>query len=234
MFWWNEAGVPFIAQFPLFGSHDRLLAAQESVLDFGCGCGRLAIQMLMQHDRPRNYLGVDVSRKMIEWCQENLTPYDGHFRFQHHDVFSPVYAPDNSRNATAPIPAADGSVSLSIAHSVFTHLFQHQAEHYLTELSRVAAPGGLLYSTWFFCNREAFYVLAPHQNCLFVNEHDASQAVYYDWNFFKRLVRERGLKIAWVDWTVASGFHTGVFLQKDGEYPDIGDRLVPPRSVVGF
>jgi len=171
---------------------------------------------------------------MIDWCQLNLTAYDSNFVFYHHDVYSPVYGPDNSANKVAPLPADDATFSLVVSHSVFTHLYQYQTEHYLTELTRILEPGGLIYSTWFFFNRAAFHTLATHQNCLFVNERDPSQAVYYDWNFFRRVARERGLRVVWVDWTVASGFHTVAFLQKGDGFPDIGDRLVPPRTVVGF
>jgi trans-aconitate methyltransferase len=47
----------------------------DTVLDFGCGCGRLARQMIQQRVRPRNYLGIDLHAGMIRWCRENLAPY---------------------------------------------------------------------------------------------------------------------------------------------------------------
>ena len=122
-----------------------MLAVQDRVLDFGCGAGRIAIKMLMQKVRPNRFVGVDVSQKMIEWCRQNLSVYDSNFTFYHHDVFSPVYAPDNSHNDIAPLPAEDAAFSLLVSHSVFSHLYEFQARHYLSELARVLEPGGLIY-----------------------------------------------------------------------------------------
>ena len=36
--------------------------AFSSVLDFGCGCGRLARQLIQQHPQPEIYLGIDLHR----------------------------------------------------------------------------------------------------------------------------------------------------------------------------
>lgn len=232
--WLNESGAFFIDRLPLLHTREEMLAVQDRVLDFGCGAGRIAIKMLMQKVRPNRFVGVDVSQKMIEWCRQNLSVYDSNFTFYHHDVFSPVYAPDNSHNDIAPLPAEDAAFSLLVSHSVFSHLYEFQARHYLSELARVLEPGGLIYSTWFFFNRAAIRPLAAHQNCLFINEHDPSQAVYYDWTLFRNIVRERGLRVVWVDWTLVPGGQTVVFLQKGNGFPDIGDRLVPPRTVVGY
>jgi SAM-dependent methyltransferase len=42
--------------------------AYASVFDFGCGCGRVARQLMLQHPRPQRYLGIDLHRGMIAWC----------------------------------------------------------------------------------------------------------------------------------------------------------------------
>jgi SAM-dependent methyltransferase len=42
-------------------------AAFESVLDFGCGCGRVARQLIQQRPRPAHYMGIDLHRGMIAW-----------------------------------------------------------------------------------------------------------------------------------------------------------------------
>jgi len=36
----------------------------RKVFDFGCGCGRLARQLLQQRRRPRRYVGIDLHRGM--------------------------------------------------------------------------------------------------------------------------------------------------------------------------
>ena len=166
----------------------------ESVFDFGCGCGRVARQLMLQRVPPKCYMGIDINRKMIESCQQNLTPANPAFRFKHHDVYSISLAPDNSANRTLPIPAADSSFSLAIAHSVFTHMLQDQSEFYLRELQRIIQPDGMIRSTWFFFYKQDFPVLAQHQNTLLVNEVDPTQAVFYDHNYFLSTVAAAGLR----------------------------------------
>jgi len=166
----------------------------ESVFDFGCGCGRVARQLMLQRFAPKRYLGIDINRRMIEWCQQNLTPLNPAFQFEHHDVYSTSLAPDNSPNKTLPIPAADSSFSFVNAHSVFTHLLQGQTEFYLRELRRIMRPDGMLRSTWFFFYRQDFPVLTEQQNTLFVNELDLTQAVYYDYGYFLSAVAAAGLR----------------------------------------
>ncbi len=37
----------------------------DAVFDWGCGCGRVARQLIQQVPRPRRYLGIDLHRGMI-------------------------------------------------------------------------------------------------------------------------------------------------------------------------
>jgi len=67
--------------------------AYDSVLDFGCGCGRLARQFIQQMPRPRAYLGIDAHRGMIQWCERNLAPHAAGFRFGHHGVWNQAFNP---------------------------------------------------------------------------------------------------------------------------------------------
>lgn len=72
---------------PIF---DGLAAdAWRTYLDFGCGCGRSARRLMQQAPRPQRYIGVDLHRGMVRWCQENLAPLADGFEFIHHDVYSP-------------------------------------------------------------------------------------------------------------------------------------------------
>jgi len=232
--WHNPSGNYILSGLPIARSEAELAALHDRVFDFGCGCGRVAIQMLEQRNRPSRYLGIDISRPLLDWCVANLTPIDDRFQFQHHDVFNLTYAPGNSPNRTALFPAEDDAFSLVLAHSVFTHVLDDQARHYLQECARVIDCGGLICSTWFFFNRDAFLTLAPHQNCLYVNEIDSTQAVYFDWQYFRRMAADCGMKIVWVDWTQGRGFHTTVYLHKGDRYPEIAHRLVPPATLPGY
>jgi SAM-dependent methyltransferase len=197
--------------------------AYDSVLDFGCGCGRVARQLLQQNPRPRRYVGVDVHRGMIEWCERHLATLDPGFRFFHHDVYAHSYAPDNSLRLAQPFPMADGECSLLVAISVFTHLYSSQSEYYLRELARVLRQDGMAVTSWFFFDRDSFPFLAEGPFCLFAGERDPTQAVLYDRRWFLDTVRSIGLAVTRTTPPPVPGHQWTVFLARRG--PDTVDRF---------
>lgn len=96
-----------------------------AVLDFGCGCGRVARHWPGVSDAA--VTGVDYNPELIEWCRHNL----------------PFGAFEVNRLAP-PLAFADGSFDLVYALSVFTHLPESLQAAWLDELARVLRPGGHL------------------------------------------------------------------------------------------
>jgi SAM-dependent methyltransferase len=187
----------------------------DAVFDFGCGCGRLARRLLQQKPRPRRYVGTDLHRGMIEWCIENLSPIDPNFQFFHHDVYSPQrQARDNSYQLAAPFPGKDEEFSLVIAHSVFTHLYQQQAEYYLYEVARILRPRGVAFTSWFFFDKESFPFLREGPFCLHAGEEDPLLAVIYDRKWFIDTVRRFGLGVRFTVPPLVAGHQWQVFLEK--------------------
>ncbi len=103
-------------------------AEVESVLDFGCGCGRVA---RWWRDFDGTFTGTDLSTPAVEWCRQHL-PFG---RFE--------------PNALGPpLPFDDESFDLVYALSVFTHLTEDLQIAWRDELRRVLRPGGrLLFTT---------------------------------------------------------------------------------------
>jgi SAM-dependent methyltransferase len=165
----------------------------RSVLDFGCGCGRLARQLIQQRPRPERYAGVDLHAGMIRWCNENLAPRAPGFAFHHHDVLYGGFNPGEGKPLHDVLPFGDDEFSLIISISVFTHLTQSQTEAYLSELSRVLAPGGILLTSWFLFDKRDFPMMQDDQNTLFINEHDIRNAVIYDKAWLRSATADAGL-----------------------------------------
>ena len=184
----NPSGAPV---YPYLHQEDY-----ESVLDFGCGCGRVARQLIQQKPRPARYLGLDLHRGMIEWCTENLARHAKGFRFEHHDIHSAGLNPDG-RAHVLPLPLDDSEITLFNAFSVFTHTVQDQAEYYLREAVRVLRPTGALHATWFLFDKTAFPMMQDFQNALYINEIDPSNAVIFDRDWLLRTAREAGLVLTW-------------------------------------
>ena len=100
-----------------------------SVLDFGCGCGRVIsrFQALLPSAK---FYGTDAEKDLIAWSRSHLPGAD--FR---------VNAPE------PPLPYADGQFDLIYAISVFTHLDERLQFLWLADLKRIARPGAILILT---------------------------------------------------------------------------------------
>jgi SAM-dependent methyltransferase len=193
--------------FPELPSH-----AYEFVFDFGCGCGRLARKLIQQDPPPRRYLGVDVHPAMIKWCQAHLSPHAPGFEFRHHDVAHATRNPGPGKPDTKPFDAADGAVTLVIAHSVFTHLVQAQAEYYLSEVARILSPTGVFASTWFLFDKRPFPMMQHFQHALYINEVDPTNAVIFDRGWLIDAARRSGLTIFSAAPPKIRGFHWYIYM----------------------
>ncbi len=194
--------------------------AFDFVLDWGCGCGRLARRMLQQEPPPRRYLGIDLHRGMVRWCRDHLGPCAPGFEFAHHDVYNIGLNPQGAA-ATLPLPAPDRAVSLFVAVSVFTHVLEPAAAFYLGELARVLRPGGIAMTTWFLFDKADFPMMQESQNALFINDVDPTNAVIYDRGWLRRTLREKGLAIWRVEQPDVRGFQWRVWLAPIGERPEV-------------
>jgi SAM-dependent methyltransferase len=183
----NRSGAPVFVGVPL----DKY----RSVLDFGCGCGRMARQLIQQSPRPARYVGLDLHAGMIRWCQQNLAPHAPGFDFHHHDVFYGGFNPGRGKPLHQALPFPDDHFSLVFAISVFTHLTDVQAVAYLSELSRVLEPGGILLTTWFLFDKRDFPMMQDDQNTLFINEQDVRNAVIYDREWVRNAATEAALVV---------------------------------------
>lgn len=122
----------------------RYLPAGATVLDVGCGCGKLA-RFLVAHPHVERYVGFDPIRENIDWARAHIEPLAAdRFTFLHYDLYSRVYNRAGTMRASELVfPTEDDVVDLVVAASVFTHLLEDDAIHYLNETARVLAPRGV-------------------------------------------------------------------------------------------
>lgn len=104
---------------------NRNLDDFSSILDWGCGCGRVVRHM---RDLERaSITGVDIDEDNVSWCRRHLS--FGRF---------------SSIPLHPPTPLEDASFDLLIGVSVFTHLREKEQFEWLEELRRIASEGAIL------------------------------------------------------------------------------------------
>jgi SAM-dependent methyltransferase len=168
-------------------------SAYRCVFDFGCGCGRVARQLIQQQPQPERYLGIDLHAGMINWCEKNLAPHAAQFDFMHHDVFDGSFNPGEGKPSVAPFPAGEGEFTLVNAISVFTHLTEAQVPHYLLEAGRVLSEDGVFHASFFLLDKQEFPFMQPHTNALYVSWEHPSAAVVFDRHWVLGSARAAGL-----------------------------------------
>jgi SAM-dependent methyltransferase len=183
------------------------LQPHHAVLDMGSGNGKHA-RLLAQYLKPPEgrYVGFDIVRKGIEWCQRAYAPYPN-FRFDFVDLRSDWYNPGARAVAEDHVfPYADASFDVAFAASLFTHLEPHAARNYIRNAERVLKPGGRLLLTCFMVNehnggrhavdvqgRRFMRASSVHH---VVDHRKPSRGVAYDENALRAMICDAGLVAA--------------------------------------
>jgi SAM-dependent methyltransferase len=131
------------------------LQPSESVLEIGCGPGRLALPLSTYLSDKGRYAGVDVVAKAVAWCRRNISRRHPNFAFHHADVLNQRYNPGGKFEArTYTFPFPDHSFDFILLASVFTHMYPTDTQHYLQEIARMLRPTGRVLATFFLLNPE--------------------------------------------------------------------------------
>ncbi|MEY2399190.1 MAG: hypothetical protein QOJ00_2364 [Actinomycetota bacterium] len=105
------------------------LRPDSSLLDFGCGTGRLAVQAI-PFLVGGTYVGTDIAETMLVHARELTASLTGPQSVQF------VHQTDEN------FPVPDHSVDVICAFSVFTHMEHEDSLRYLRAAHRVLRPGG--------------------------------------------------------------------------------------------
>jgi len=124
------------------------LGVTSTILDVGCGVGRLLTGLVETKLLFLRYVGVDVDAAAIDWCSANLA--GKHAKFVRLDIHNARYNPSGKikMNETFMLPF-ETPFSIIYAWSLFTHLQLSDARAYLREFRRLLAPKGTVFLTAF-------------------------------------------------------------------------------------
>ena len=123
------------------------LQPESDVFDVGCGTGRVAMP-LTEYLTTGSYSGIDVVESSVEWCREAFHDFSN-FHFFHVDLYSEFYNSDASFKAEEyRFPFDDESFDVVWSSSLFTHMLLPGVDNYLSEMARVARPGGRIWNSY--------------------------------------------------------------------------------------
>ena len=186
---WYQLGGLFMAQAitTFLKRNGKDVNAFHSMLDFGCGCGRILRWWAALHDQCEIW-GSDYNPDLIDWCQKNLSSI-AKFEVNHSDP---------------PLDFPNEKFDFVYAYSVFTHFLVKKQQPWLREMVRVLKPGGILLLTlhgrrvaWRMgFSPEQFKQLEENGIMVFGEEKDGLNAcsAYHSFEFMKNQ-QEIGLEL---------------------------------------
>lgn len=182
------------------------LKPDGSVLDVGCGIGRMAVPLTKYLDNEGRYEGFDTVKLGIDWCKSNIASRYPNFHFEWADIYNKTYNPSGKIHAGEYVfPYPDESFDLVFLTSVFTHMLPGDVKHYLTEIKRVLRSGGPCLATFFLLNSESLTHIEQGNSTLnfrngngiyrYEDEGAIEGAIAYEENYIRNLYESVGLRI---------------------------------------
>lgn len=122
------------------------LKSGDNVMDIGSGCGLMCLKVnenptLPGYIKPGSYVGIDTNKTLVDWCNRYIKLTNGFF----------VTPPIKNR-----LPGLNETVDVILCKSLFTHLFKHEVESYLSEIRRLLKPKGRCLATFFLLNDKEY------------------------------------------------------------------------------
>lgn len=191
------------------------LTPKGTILDVGCGIGRLAVPLTRYMNKEGRYEGFDIVKTGIDWCNKNIASKYPNFHFLWVNLKNDLYNLSTSQESTSFIfPYPTNSFDSIVLTSVFTHMLPRDVKHYLNQINNVLRPDGKCLATFFILNEEIkakmsnnkteFNFKYPYDGYYLMDSKVKEANVAYEESLLRAMIDECGLKISFLDrgrWT---------------------------------
>ena len=168
-------------------------APGDLVLDAGCGAGAMAPAFARILGPRGRYVGFDLHEPSLRWCRRHFRA-DPRLRFE-----------ASSRGPGYRFPADTGEAGFVLAKSLFTHLEENEARHFLTEIRRVLRPGAVAVVTAFLFEpgegearaAEFFPFASPDGSARWRWKAQPESAIAFEKSRFLEMIAAAGLQFEW-------------------------------------
>ncbi len=168
---------------------------ESSILDIGCGHGRLLVGLLSEMSSA-HYVGMDVSPSVIQWCQRYFEKWPKP-QFVHLDIFNERYHIQGRELSGAfQFPLASASQDFIYLFSVFSHIVEHDMRIYLRDFKRLLRPDGRVIFTTFVEENVPNVSINP-PNYIFKKCQGALHIVRYERKYLFEMVEDEGFQIVY-------------------------------------
>jgi SAM-dependent methyltransferase len=219
------------------------LKAGDSVLDVGCGCGRIAAALTQYVDGTSQYIGIDIVPGLIDFAANFITPRYPSFRFLLLNESNKTYdwwlrQGDETGIAKLTEGVSAQSIDLAISVSLFTHLDYPAALEMLTSIHQVLKNDGRVFMTVFVLDASArdgveagrtpfsFKHGTPSGKLFAESSDDPTLAVAYDEGLLNELIGSANFKLErrvrgyWSTGGTGETFQDALILRRPARHSD--------------
>lgn len=202
---------------------DHGFTITSKVLDVGCGYGRLAFAINHQYpDFSGQYVGLDILKKHIGWCNKAFKGKKSKYLFQPIDIMNDRYNAEGVINAEEyRFEHNDASFDHVTLFSVFTHMYEPDIDNYLKEICRVLCNKGICVATFFTYDDELLAKInlrnagitlnhSLNKHTRYFNENDPLHAIAFDREYLKDKISDLGFEILSIEgghWAGGNSIH---------------------------
>ncbi len=185
------------------------LSSSSSLLEIGCGPGRLPIGILATLGELK-YEGIDIHEKSIIWCKKYIEKKNPSFNFHLINIKNERYNPFSETEANDSKLPVQGPYDIIYLYSVFSHLLEKDIRFYLNEFKSLLLPEGNIFLTAFIKDNVPPISINPENYIR--NWQGPLHCVRYNKEKLFLLFEEFGFQIDKVEYEKETDNQSGIYL----------------------